>query len=328
MARLARSLIVLTGLVLLGGSPAEAKKRAKPAAEQPAGDDAAAADKSAAPSAAAAGDAPAEAAPASGTPGEVPAATDPDPAAGVPAVAAEPEPPALPRTYSFGVGLRARLVSVPGWLLGVFTKKNVPLLTFGHFGVEGFFRRRNFDIAVSFSYQNMSPHDGNWLGTGTDPDPNTYAAINTDYVRFKGFSLYALDISFIWHQMFTSWLGMHYGAGIGAAYIAGKILHNDSGYDSAGNTLPPGADGACTEANAGDVTKCHPPNVTCANGTCTPEANLSRTEQAYSVPPAIPIVNVVLGLDFRVPSLRGWEAKVEGGFYDAFFFGGTVSYTF
>jgi len=325
MARLARSLIVVTGLVLLGGAPAEAKKRAKPAAEQPADDEPAANEKSAAPSEPSAGDAaPADAAPASGTPGQVPAATDPDPAAGVPAVSAEPEAPPPPRGYSFGVGLRARLVSVPAWLLGVFTKQNVPLLTFGHFGVEGFFRRKNFDIALSFSYQNMSPHDGNWLGSGVDHP----AEVDTDYVRFKGFALYAVDISFIWHQMFTSWLGMHYGAGIGAAYIAGKILHNDSGYDAAGNTLPPGADGACTEANAGNLTKCHPPNVTCANGTCTPEANLSRTEQAYSVPPAIPIVNVVLGLDFRVPSLRGWEAKVEGGFYDAFFFGGTVSYTF
>jgi hypothetical protein len=163
----------------------------------------------------------------------------------------------------------------------------------------------------------MSPHEGNWLGSTNDP------GIDTDYVRFKNFSLLALDISFIWHQWFTSWIGMHYGAGIGVAYVRGQILHDDSGYNADGTVSMPYA---CTEANVGDLTKCHPANVTCANGICTPESNLGN--KAYSVPPAIPIVNVVLGLDFRVPSLRGWEAKIEGGFYDAFFFGGAVGYTF
>jgi len=42
----------------------------------------------------------------------------------------------------------------------------------------------------------------------------------------------------------------------------------------------------------------------------------------------IPVVNVVVGVDFRVPSIRGWEATIEGGFYDAFFLGGSVGYTF
>jgi len=47
-----------------------------------------------------------------------------------------------------------------------------------------------------------------------------------------------------------------------------------------------------------------------------------------NVPPALPIVNVLVGVDFRLPHVRGWEAKLEGGFYDAFFLGGGVGYTF
>ncbi len=46
------------------------------------------------------------------------------------------------------------------------------------------------------------------------------------------------------------------------------------------------------------------------------------------MPPALPIVNVLIGVDFRLPHVRGWEAKLEGGFYDAFFLGGGVGYTF
>jgi hypothetical protein len=47
-----------------------------------------------------------------------------------------------------------------------------------------------------------------------------------------------------------------------------------------------------------------------------------------NVPPILPIVNVLVGVDFRLPRVRGWEAKLEGGFYDAFFLGGGVGYTF
>jgi hypothetical protein len=39
-------------------------------------------------------------------------------------------------------------------------------------------------------------------------------------------------------------------------------------------------------------------------------------------------VNIALGVDFRLPNVKGWEAKLEGGFYDAFFFGFGVAYTF
>ena len=46
------------------------------------------------------------------------------------------------------------------------------------------------------------------------------------------------------------------------------------------------------------------------------------------VPPAVPIFEVQLGVDFRVPKLRGWEARLEGGFYDAFYLGGGIGYTF
>ena len=48
-----------------------------------------------------------------------------------------------------------------------------------------------------------------------------------------------------------------------------------------------------------------------------------------NVPPVIPIINAVVGLNFRLPQLRGWEAKLEGGFYAInFFLGGGVGYTF
>jgi hypothetical protein len=45
--------------------------------------------------------------------------------------------------------------------------------------------------------------------------------------------------------------------------------------------------------------------------------------------PLFPVVNVFAGMDFRLPDYaKGWEAKIEGGFFDAFFLGVGIGYTF
>jgi hypothetical protein len=220
---------------------------------------------------------------------------------------------------SYGLALRGRWVTVPSWMLGLFTKRNVPLSSYAT-AIEGFRRKGNFDFMVALGYQNMSPPDGNWLGSGHA------AAVDTDYVQFKNLAIVTIDAAFVWHKMFTDWIGMHYGAGLGVGIVTGEILRTSNS--------------GCTEANAGDVSQCHPLGVTCQNGVCS-EQQLQATQNGQpdspgtphrfsdgNVPPAIPIINVVLGIDFRLPNVRGWEARIEGGFYDAFFLGGGVGYTF
>jgi hypothetical protein len=200
-----------------------------------------------------------------------------------------------PADLSYGVAVRLIWVSVPSWLLNQFTKHNVPLSSWGT-GIQAFRRKGNFDIALAFNYQNMSPADGNWLGSSADP------TMDVSFLHFNNFVMYGFDASFIWHAFFTDWFGMHYGAGVGIGILGGNIQRTQhlSG---------------CTEANAGDTTQCKPgPNTT--------------TGELADVPAAVPILNAVLGVDFRVPTLRGWEARLEGGFYDAFFLGGGVGYTF
>jgi hypothetical protein len=221
---------------------------------------------------------------------------------------------------SYGVAARLRWVSVPAWMLNLFTKKNVPLSSYAT-ALELFRRKGEFDFIVSIGYQNMSPPDGNWLARGHD------ASIDTDYVQFKGLAMWAVDASFVWHTFFNDWFGMHYGAGIGLGIVTGQMMRT-SNY-------------GCTEANAGDFTVCKPMNITCTAAGC-PDAALQRIQGTAdqdspttprrfvdgNVPPALPIVNVLVGIDFRLPRVRGWEAKIEGGFYDAFFLGGGVGYTF
>jgi hypothetical protein len=245
-----------------------------------------------------------------------PSALDGAPLAGTLATA----PPTRGPNVSYGIGVRLRWVSVPKWMLNLFTKKNVPLSSYAT-ALELFRRKGEFDFILSVGYQNMSPSDGNWLGRGHD------ANVDTDYVQFKGLGLVGIDASFVWHSFLTDWFGLHYGAGLGLGIVTGKMLRTSN------------SDTLCNEANAGDYVQCHPKGVTCGPGGCS-DAQLAATEggvddptdphrfRESNVPPALPIVNVILGMDFRLPHVRGWEAKIEGGFYDAFFLGGGVGYTF
>jgi len=239
-----------------------------------------------------------------------------------PAQAQEALPAAAPEEPStrYGVGVRMpRWVSVPGWFLDLFTAENVPLSTFGSYGLELFGRRGTYDIVLGLSYQNMVPGDGNWLGKGKDP------SLDTDFVQPRGVALWGADVSFISRRMFTRYVGIHYGAGLGLALVRGEVLRISNS-------------SSCTKANAGDELACRP--VICRNGPCT-EAQLKASEggpdggpsmparfKDQDVPSAFPIVNVTVGLDFRLPEVPGLEARLEGGFYDAFFIGTSFAYVF
>ena len=140
---------------------------------------------------------------------KVPAAAPPDdesagaaqPAAAPPADLGEELPTTRPADLAYGVAARLVWVSVPSWLLNAFTKQNVPLSSWGT-GLSVFRRKGNFDIALSFNYQNMSPPDGNWLGSSNNP------ATDTSFLQFRSFALYGFDFSFLWHNYFTNWFGI------------------------------------------------------------------------------------------------------------------------
>jgi hypothetical protein len=233
--------------------------------------------------------------------------------------AAQAAPPAA-ETTRYGVGIRMpRWVTVPDWFLGAFLAESVPLSTFSSFGVEFIRRKANFDIVVGLSYQNMSPGDGNWLGKGKDP------GLDTDFLQFRGLSLLGVDAAFVGRRSLGEYVALRYGAGLGLALVRGKLLRTSSAN--------------CTSANVSDVRACRPDLMCPATG-CT-EANFVASEGYVdggpgephrfpepNVPGALPIINLSLGFDFRLPSLPGAEARFEGGFYDAFFLGLAFSYIF
>jgi len=221
-----------------------------------------------------------------------------------------------PTAARFGVGARLRLTSVPKWLLGLFLDQSVPLTSYTA-GLEFFRRSGNFDFVLGLAYQSLSPNAGNWLGKGNDP------STDTDYVQFDGLASWTFDAAFILHSEFSENFGMHYGGGVGIGIVSGQMLRTSDG--SAGCATSPG-----------DPTKCFP--IACPQGPCT-EAQLRATEGGSDsstmpsrhpdgrVPTVYPIVNLLVGLDVRLPNVPGMAVKFEVGyFFPYFFFGPSVVY--
>jgi hypothetical protein len=164
----------------------------------------------------------------------------------------------------------------------------------------------------------MSPPDGIWLGKGKDINADA------DLVQAKGFGLITFDAAYVLRQYFSPYFGIHYGAGLGLGIVRGKILRTSATHDPNTGKTEVVVAGVCGGAN--------PP--------CT-DAQLKNTEgtpdlgptgphrfQETSIPSAIPIINLLFGLDFPVPlpDKSNLEFRLEGGFYDGFFVGLTAGY--
>jgi hypothetical protein len=228
----------------------------------------------------------------------------------------------------YGGAFRARWITLPSWFLGMFTKANRPLSSYG-VGFEGVRRKRDaenpnrfWEISLGVGYQNMSPPDGNWLGN------NHTASTDTDWVQFKNLGLWTVDLSVIQRQFFNEVFGVHYGAGLGLGIVQGEVLRTSSA--------------GCTEKDIGNSKLCRPNVCLSPNGGCK-DSELKGTEsrplgsdspatprrfRENSIPPAIPILNLVFGVDFRVPQAPGLEFRLDAGFFDALFLGGGVGYIY
>jgi hypothetical protein len=235
-----------------------------------------------------------------------------------PPVATVDAPGARASGVVYGSALRGRWVSIPGWVLSTFTKKNMPVSTYG-FGAEVFRRKDNRDLTIGLMYQKMGPPDGNWLGSGYQAD------IDTDLVQFRNFGMVGLDFSSVWRVRVHDNVGFRYGGGLGVALITGKVLRTSAF--------------GCTEQNAGNTSACRP-RYCPAQGPC-PESlhvtnqgpldggpNDPHRYQDSHIPGAIPVINVVVGFDFHIPDVKGLELRLEGGFYDAFFLGAGAAWLF
>jgi hypothetical protein len=258
-------------------------------------------------------------------PGEVAPAAEPGAGETSLATAASRRDPSAP---IYGVAARWRYIMVPGWFLDFFSQKNSPLYTPSSFGLEGFRRKvdkddpnRTWELTVGVGYQNMSPPDAYWLGKGKKKE------VDTDLVQARDLSLITMDAAFVSRQYFNKYFGIHYGAGLGLGIVRGKVLRTSAQANADGSFQV--KNNATGEQYCGaDPRGCNEQKLNQSSGTGGDQATEPHRFEETSVPGALPIINLLLGIDVRAPLPNGQalEFRLEGGFFDAFFIGTTIGY--
>jgi hypothetical protein len=244
--------------------------------------------------------------------------TDPtDATAGVPMIDAAAQ---AGKAARYGLGARMRYTSVPKWLLGLFLDESMPLSSYT-VGIEGFRRSGNFDLVMGIAYQPLSPSPGNWLGSGNPP------AVDTDYIQFDGLAAWSVDAAFILHTEFNEYVGMHYGGGVGIGITTGRMLRSSAGSGQPSNNpcvTDPGNTAVCYPICNGQ--RCTETDLKNSEGGTDAPGSPSRFADSH-IPAVYPIVNLITGLDVRLPSVPGFAVKFDMGyFFPYFFFGGSIAY--
>lgn len=242
-------------------------------------------------------------------------------------------PAESPDAGNHALALRARWVTVPGWMIGPYTAQHTQLNDGWSVGLEYLYRRPSFDVVISLDYSWLNAADGNYLGKSNDP------ATETHYLVFDKLSSLSADVSLVGHWNLTRWLEIRFGGGLGIGGVFGNIyqITNNSG---------------CTADNAGDPSKCYPKNIgqlpsgrvdestrqkldasRCTedfsdNGMDTPARPCFRKTDTYPFNVrVIPVINVQLGLRFRMA--KHAFMHLDTGFRLAgFFLGGGPEFRF
>lgn len=195
----------------------------------------------------------------------------------------------------FGFGVRLRQVYILEPILELFFG-DVPGST-ANFGIGGEFIRRkgNFALTLGIEYDKLAAAEGLWLEKG-DHAPMD----EPDLIEFQDFGWIGLDINFMWQANLGRMFGIRYGAGLGIALVLGEVLHTDY---------------RCTTSEL-------------SLSTCdrSPVLENDRTPDE-DIPPVFPIVNMVLGVEFR--PIDSIAINIEGGLRSLFpFAGASAAYLF
>lgn len=198
----------------------------------------------------------------------------------------------------YGIGARTRFITTPKWLIELFVEHATSMVSFS---VAGEFVRRkgNFDLVVSLEWEKVAPDDGLYEEKGETPNQ---VDMYPDFYKFdSNFSFLSADVSFIWHFPLTDFMAFRIGPGVGIGIPIGAWENTDTVCDS-----------TTTNSDLDDPQACAP---------------VVGTTEKGDPPPVVPVVNLLLGLRFKV--VDQLSINLEGGFrLPAFFLGAGVGYFF
>ncbi|HEY4238432.1 MAG TPA: hypothetical protein VGM88_01410 [Kofleriaceae bacterium] len=224
---------------------------------------------------------------------------------------AAPELQAPPETpVEYGVGVRLRSVYVPKSILELFLDRAAGGAHNYGVGVDLTRRRGNLELQLGFEYEKLTVGEGVWINKGD----NVAQGDEADYVLSPDHSGNHLgwitaEFTFINHTPINKYVSFRYGGGLGLGVILGELDHYNI-------ICAPGS------TNDNPSPGCVPDRF---GGTGTYHEG-TQTQVAYNLPPVFPVVNAIIGFQFK-PTDK-WTINVEGGIRTLPFFGIESSYFF
>jgi hypothetical protein len=207
---------------------------------------------------------------------------------------ADPAPGETP--VEFGLGVRARSVWVPKAVLELFLDRAAGGAQNYGFGVDLTRRRGSTELQLGFEYERINVGQGVWINKGD----NVATGDEADYVlgpKDSGHQLgwFTVEFTFLNHAEITKSIAVRYGAGIGVGIVRGELDHYNI---------------ICTNAtNANPEPGCVPPSPPFNGQGMYSEG--TQTKVKYDLPPVFPVVNAIIGLEFRPSSHM--TINLEGG---------------
>ena len=217
---------------------------------------------------------------------------------GTPAApAAAPAPATSPllakptKEKRWGIGFRGRYMTLPIKIQELFMGDVPGRAIQRGFGIDLIRRSGNLELILSFGRDRLNGKEGYYLELGADP--TTLGKV--DYVEFDNFRWWTADFSFIWHTNLSDMLALRYGAGLGVGKFWGAIVQTDA---------------VCTGPNIQRECQLEP----------------SAVPERADLPPAFPVVNVIMGFQFR-PS-KHFSINVDAGLHTTLYAGASTAIYF
>jgi hypothetical protein len=216
--------------------------------------------------------------------------------------------PSGEKEVEWGIGIRLRNVRIPKGEIELFVARagDTGASNVG-FGLDFTRRRGNVELQLGFEFEHINPGEGAWIESGK----NVAAGDEADYVvtpEHAGENLgwVTAEFTFLNHAPINKNIAIRYGGGAGIGIVTGNLRHYNIVCHGATNDMPePG---------------CTPPRF---NGQGTYSEG-TETLDKYNLPPVFPVVNAIIGVQFR-PTEK-MTINLEGGIRTFLFFGLSASY--
>jgi len=167
---------------------------------------------------------------------------------------------------AWGMGAKVRRSYVPPSVQHLFMDGTPGTATMDGAGID--FTRRNgpTEVVFGFGYDRLAAREGYYLEKGGDP----LVAGKTDYVTFSHPHWYTVEVTAVSHARIHKFLEFRFGAGIGIGLVRGTIRQTDA---------------VCTG--------------TSLQQDCMPDPMGLEVNKPADIPPVLPVVNLLVGLQFR-----------------------------